>query len=97
MNILFLDRDGTLIREPEDYQVDSLEKLEILPGLISSLLKLNSRFRFVMITNQDGLGTDSFPLPDFEIVQEKLLRLLANEAIYFDAILVCPHGPEDHC
>ena len=62
--VLFIDRDGTLIKEPPvDYQVDSLEKLEFIPGAISNLKKIREEldYLFVMITNQDGLGTDSFP------------------------------------
>ena len=77
---LFIDRDGTLIVEPPvDMQVDSLAKLEFVPGAISALKVLRGLdFELVMATNQDGLGTDSFPEEDFRIPQEKMLRTLAG-------------------
>lgn len=96
--ILFIDRDGTLIREPEiDKQVDSLEKLEFLPNAISSLARLSGEFSLVLISNQDGLGTASFPQEDFEKPQSKMRSILAGEGINFDAELICPHTPEDGC
>ena len=65
--VLFIDRDGTLIFEPEDFQIDAFEKLKFLPGMISNLGKIarESDFELVMITNQDGLGTESFPEETF--------------------------------
>lgn len=89
--ILFIDRDGTIIAEPpEDYQVDSLEKLEFLPFALSALQKIkqNSDFKFVMVTNQDGLGTDSFPEETFWPAQNKMLDQLKNEGIEFDEIII---------
>lgn len=95
---LIIDRDGTLIHEPEDdFQVDSLEKLRFLPESISSLKFLKNHFELVMFTNQDGLGTASFPQEDFDIVQNKMLEVLASEGITFSTILICPHKPEDNC
>ena len=95
---LFIDRDGTLIEEPADEQVDSLDKLKLVPGVIGALAALrDSGYRLVMVTNQDGLGTPSFPEPAFRAPQEFLLGLLASEGIHFDAILICPHKPADGC
>ena len=87
---LFIDRDGTLIVEsPVDMQVDSLAKLEFVPGAISALKVLRGLdFELVMATNQDGLGTDSFPEEDFRIPQEKMLRTLAGEGVLFDDMLI---------
>ena len=69
--ILFIDRDGVIIKEPADYQIDSIEKLEFLPGIFKYLGEIASKldYIFVMVTNQDGLGTDSFPEKDFWPVQ----------------------------
>ena len=99
LKIAFLDRDGVLIYEPQDTkQIDSLEKLEILPNVISGLKTLlNSGYKLVMISNQDGLGTKSFPARDFEIVQNKLLDVLKKEGISFYKIFICPHFEKDRC
>ncbi len=89
--VLFIDRDGTIIVEPpNDYQVDSLEKLEFLPGAISNLRKIaeNLDFELVMVTNQDGLGTDSFPEDTFWPAQNKMLKTLEGEGVVFDEICV---------
>lgn len=88
---LFIDRDGTIIVEPlEDKQVDSLEKLEFLPGAITALVDLarNTDFELVMVTNQDGLGTDSFPEDDFWPAQNKMLKTLEGEGVIFSEILI---------
>ena len=95
---LFIDRDGTLIEEPPDEQVDAFEKLRLLPGVIPALIRLrDAGFRFVMVTNQDGLGTESFPLENFEGPQRLLLHLLESQGIAFDAVLVCPHRADAGC
>ena len=89
--ILFLDRDGNLIWEPpDDYQVDSLEKLEFIPGVIRNLYRIATEgdFLFVMITNQDGLGTDSFPEDTFWPAHNKMMKTLENEGIHFDAVYI---------
>ncbi len=88
--ILFIDRDGTLIKEPSDYQIDSFEKLEFFPGALTWLSKLmkETNYRLVMATNQDGLGTSTFPEETFWGPHNLLLKALANEGIVFDEILI---------
>ena len=97
--IAFLDRDGTLIYEPgETKQVDSLEKLKILPGVITGLKKLQQLdHQLIMVTNQDGLGTVSFPQKKFNLIQEKLLADFKKNGIEFAQILICPHWSKDNC
>jgi imidazoleglycerol-phosphate dehydratase/histidinol-phosphatase len=88
--VLFIDRDGTLIEEPEDFQVDSFAKLKFLPQVITYLGKTTreTEYELVMVTNQDGLGTDSFPEADFFPVHNLMLDVLAGEGIEFDEILI---------
>jgi imidazoleglycerol-phosphate dehydratase / histidinol-phosphatase len=98
MNVIFLDRDGTLIVEPPDEQVDSLEKLEMIPGVLQGLRLLQDRgFTLVMVTNQDYVGTTRYPMEKYELVQKKLMRLIEGEGILFAGVFVCPHGIEDNC
>ncbi len=97
--VLFIDRDGTIINEPPvDFQVDSLEKLEFYPGAISNLNKIASKldFELAMVTNQDGLGTDSFPEDTFWPAQNKMLKTLEGEGIVFDDIFIDPSFPCDN-
>jgi imidazoleglycerol-phosphate dehydratase/histidinol-phosphatase len=96
--ILFIDRDGTLIVEPEDEQIDSLEKLEFVPLVFSSLAKIadSGIYELVMISNQDGLGTDSFPEVDFWPAHNKVLRALEGEGVVFSNILIDPSLPEEN-
>ncbi len=97
--VLFIDRDGTLIKEPPvDYQVDSLEKLEFMPGVFRNLHKLRhfTNYELVVVSNQDGLGTDSFPEEDFRAPHEKFLEAFRNEGVEFDAVHVDPSLPEEN-
>lgn len=95
--VLFIDRDGTLIKEPIGYQVDSYSKLQFLEGVISSLKTIVSwnEYELVMVTNQDGLGTDSFPLKDFEGPHQLLLEILESEGVVFSEILIDRSFPEE--
>lgn len=94
---IFIDRDGTLIKEPADEQIDSLEKLEFVPGCISALRLLAGQgFELVMVTNQDGLGTPAFPEETFWPAHEKMLATLAGEGIRFDDQLIDRTFPADN-
>lgn len=96
--IAFLDRDGCLILEPADEQVDRLDKVALVPGVIPALLRLrDAGYEFVMVTNQDGRGTPAFPEAAFQEVQDFILRLFASQGIRFTRVFVCPHRPEDRC
>jgi len=96
--IAFLDRDGTLIWEPFDEQVDRLDKVSLIPGVIPALLRLrDAGYQFVMITNRDGRGTDSFPEDDFRVCQDFVVELFNSQGIGFREIFVCPHFPGDGC
>ena len=95
--VLFIDRDGTIIAEPADEQVDSLEKLEFVPGAISGLRSIAGLgFELVLATNQDGLGTPAFPEEDFKPAHEKMLHTLAGEGVVFDDFLIDTHFPADN-
>ena len=78
--VLFIDRDGTLIEEPADFQVDSLDKVRLVDDVIPSLLELAAHgYRFVMVSNQDGLGTASFPEDQFSVCQKHMLALFSSQ------------------
>ena len=97
--VLFIDRDGTIIWEPPtDFQIDSLEKLEFLPKAISNLRRTaeNGGYELVMVTNQDGLGTSSFPEETFWPAQNKMMRTLEGENVIFSAVHIDRHFPEDN-
>lgn len=96
--VLFIDRDGTLIAEPADEQIDDFSKLSFLPGVFRALTTIRelTDFEFVMVTNQDGLGTSSFPEETFWPVQQFVLDTLKGEGVEFDEILIDRHFPEDN-
>ncbi len=95
--VLFIDRDGTLIKEPDDEQVDSLDKLEYIPRVFKNMLliKQNLDYELVIVTNQDGLGTDSYPEDIFRTVQNKMIQTFANEGITFDDVLIDKTFPHE--
>ncbi len=95
----FIDRDGTLIFEPQDtFQIDSIEKLKILEGVVKGLKELKRQgYELIIISNQDGLGTSSFPLADFEAPQNKMLSVFEENGITFNKIFICPHLPSKNC
>ena len=97
--VLFIDRDGTLILEPPiDFQVDSLEKLDYYPEVFFYLRKIieSCDYEIVIVSNQDGLGSNSFPLKDYEIVHEKFLKTFKSQGVIFDDILIDDSFPEDN-
>ncbi|QCI21990.1 bifunctional histidinol-phosphatase/imidazoleglycerol-phosphate dehydratase HisB [Buchnera aphidicola] len=97
--LLFIDRDGTLINEPIDtFQVDSITKLVFKKNVISSLRKLiKFNYKLIIVTNQDGLGSKTFPLKNFNIPHFFMLDIFRSEGILFDDILICPHLINDNC
>lgn len=97
--VLFIDRDGTLVIEPPiDYQLDSLEKLEYYPAVFQNLSKIAREldYELVMVTNQDGLGTDSFPEADFWPAQNKIIQAFENEGIVFSEVLIDKSFPHEN-
>ena len=96
--ILFIDRDGTLIEEPEDEQIDKFEKLRFVKGVFKNLGFIATKldFKLVMVSNQDGLGTEAFPEETFWPVQNFVLQTLEGEGVHFDDIKIDPHFPEDN-
>ncbi|MBQ1909025.1 MAG: bifunctional histidinol-phosphatase/imidazoleglycerol-phosphate dehydratase HisB [Bacteroidaceae bacterium] len=96
--ILFIDRDGTILREPADEQIDSFQKFEFMPGAIGALsfLRRHTDYLFVLVSNQDGLGTASYPEADFWPTQNLMLDVLASEGVRFDAIHIDRSFPQDN-
>lgn len=96
--VLFVDRDGTILEEPEDFQVDAFEKMRFVEGAIPALRALKrAGYRLVMVSNQDGLGTPAFPRETYEGPQRLMEQVLESAGAGLDEILVCPHFPADHC
>ena len=96
--VLFIDRDGTLIHEPGDFQVDRLDKVRLVDEVIPSLRELgNHGYRFVMVSNQDGLGTDAFPQAHFDGPHALVMGLFGTQGIRFDEVFICPHLPDQNC
>lgn len=96
--VLFIDRDGTLIIEPEDEQIDSLEKLEFYPKVFRNLSRIAGELEYelVMVTNQDGLGTSSFPEETFWPTQQKVIKAFKNEGVHFSEILIDRSFPHEN-
>jgi imidazoleglycerol-phosphate dehydratase/histidinol-phosphatase len=96
--IVFIDRDGTLIEEPADEKVDRLDKVRLLPGVIPALLELTrAGLELVMVTNQDGLGTEALPHESFEGPHRFVLELFSSQGIEFTEVFICPHVESDGC
>ena len=96
--ILFVDRDGTLIEEVSDEQVDRLDKVRLMPDVFAALQTLTAAgYRLVMVTNQDGIGSERFPRAHFELVHEFVLHLFNSQGISFDAVFICPHFAHEGC
>ena len=97
--VLFIDRDGTIVKEPPvDYQLDAFEKLEFLPMAITQLHRIAREldYELVMVTNQDGLGTDSFPEDTFWPVHNLMMNVLENEGVTFSEVLIDRSFPEQN-
>jgi imidazoleglycerol-phosphate dehydratase / histidinol-phosphatase len=95
---LFIDRDGTLIEEPPNHQVDTLSKIRFMPGVFAALTELTRRgYQFAMVTNQDGLGSEFYPRAAFDEAQGFILEAFRSQGIRFDGVFVCPHDAAVGC
>ncbi|AUZ55199.1 bifunctional imidazole glycerol-phosphate dehydratase/histidinol phosphatase [Stenotrophomonas acidaminiphila] len=95
--ILFVDRDGTLIEEPADFQIDAFEKIRFVRNVIPAMLRLrDAGYQFVIVSNQDGLGSDSYPQASFDGPNDLMLQIFASQGIVFRDVLVDPSWPADN-
>jgi len=96
--VLFVDRDGTLIEEPPDEQVDAIEKIRFMPGVFEAMRQAQAAgYKLAMVTNQDGLGSASFPQAAFDVPHQFMLDAFSSQGVEFDAVFVCPHRKNDGC
>jgi imidazoleglycerol-phosphate dehydratase/histidinol-phosphatase len=96
--VLFVDRDGTLVEEPHDEQVDATDKVRFMPGVFAAMEQLKRRgYRLVMVTNQDGLGTERLPQKAFDTAHQFILDAFRSQGVEFDEVFVCPHFKADGC
>ena len=96
--VLFVDRDGTLIEEPPDEQVDAIEKIRFMPGVFDAMRQAQAAgFKLAMVTNQDGLGSSTFPQAHFDVPHQFMMDAFSSQGIEFDAVFVCPHRKTDGC
>ena len=96
--ILFVDRDGTILEEPDDYQVDQFTKMRFVKGVLPALKRLREAgWKLVMVSNQDGLGTASFLTETFTGPHQLMMQILESQGAPFDEVLICPHLPGDNC
>ncbi len=95
--ILFVDRDGTLIEEPADFQIDAYEKIRFVRNVIPAMLRLrDAGYQFVIVSNQDGLGSDSYPQASFDGPNDLMLQIFASQGIVFRDVLIDPSWPDDN-
>ncbi len=96
--VLFIDHDGTLVEEPPDNQVDSLEKIRFMPGVFAALNELSAAgYRLVIVSNQDGLGSATHPTARFEQAHRFILDAFRSQGVRFEEVFICPHQPADGC
>jgi imidazoleglycerol-phosphate dehydratase / histidinol-phosphatase len=96
--VLFIDHDGTLVEEPPDEQVDSLEKIHFMPGVFAALNELSrAGYRLVIVSNQDGLGSASHPSAPFEKAHRFILEAFRSQGVEFERVFICPHRPAEDC
>jgi len=95
--ILFVDRDGTLIEEPADFQIDAYEKIRFVKNVIPAMLKLrDAGYQFVIVSNQDGLGSEGYPQASFDGPNDLMLQIFASQGITFRDVLIDPSWPQDN-